>query len=60
MLLSIIFLKTEFNFKITKKYNTNVKKGLFFHINMQIKANSCCRHYQNGPKSNLNQSLDLW
>ena len=41
MLLSIIFLKTEFNFKITKKYNTNVKKCLFFHINMQIKANSC-------------------
>lgn len=60
MLLSIIFLKTEFNFKITKKYNTNVKKCLFFHINMQIKANSCCRYYQNGPKSNLNQSLDLW
>ncbi len=60
MLLSIIFLKTEFNFKITKKYNTNVKKCLFFHINMQIKANSCCRHYQNGPKSNLKQSLDLW
>ncbi len=60
MLLSIIFLKTEFNFKITKKYNTNVKKCLFFHINMQIKANSCCRHYQNGPKSNLKQSSDLW
>lgn len=59
MLLSIISLKTEFNFKITKKYNTNVKKCLFFHINMQIKADSCCWHYQNCLKSNLNQSLEL-